>query len=359
MSEIKKRFYPDRYEATYRVMEAQHNWRLDSFMMKYWPTLSRQALKRKISKAEITIEGREKPFPHRPSTKVWEGDIVKFVTHKTIHEDEYWRGEKIELEWDFPIVYEDEHIAAISKPPYMSTHPTGRHLFFCATVLTEQIFGKPTHSIHRLDRETSGILLIGKHPKASQKISDEFENRRVKKVYLFIGRKKKSVSFPIRATERLGQKNDSDYRMYMYCFPENSFDGKASETLFESVFEDDDYVVGLAYPKTGRQHQIRAHACQHGFPLLGDKLYDGGIPMFQRFKDLVASEEDHNQMQIPRQALHAIAISFDYYIKNESLELISPFPNDFKDWINRHLKANVSDLEICVNERIKTYFQKN
>ena len=70
------------------------------------------------------------------------------------------------------------------------------------------------------------------------------------------------------AEERLGQKEDSEYRMYIYRWPKDSHEGKYSKTEFQALWENDDYILALAFPYTGRQHQIRAHACEHGFPLL-------------------------------------------------------------------------------------------
>ena len=77
-----------------------------------------------------------------------------------------------------------------NKPAYMSTHPTGRHLFHCATVYYEQKLNQSTvHSIHRLDRETSGVLLLAKNPTTANQLTVEFENNNVKKCYFFIAEK--------------------------------------------------------------------------------------------------------------------------------------------------------------------------
>ena len=119
--------------------------------------------------------------------------------------------------------------------------------------------------------------------------------------------KKKELSFPIIANERLGTLEETIPRVYNHCFPEDSRQGKHAQTEFIDLYQNENYLIGLAFPKTGRQHQIRSHAAHHGFPLIGDKLYNGDPTVFMRFKDFIATEDDHKLMQIPRHALHAIA----------------------------------------------------
>lgn len=357
MTQIQKKFYPDKYVATFSVEETNHNCRLDAFLMLFYPSHSRQHLKRKIDDGSVKISGRN--AKHKPSTKLKQGDIVTITIIKTSHEDEYWRGEKLELEMDVPILFEDDELLAISKPPYMSTHPTGRHLFYCATVLMEAKYGHIIHSIHRLDRETSGVMLMAKTASCSQKIGDEFENRTIKKCYFLIGvKRERTPDFPFTAEERLGQKENSEYRMYIYRWPKKSNEGKHSKTEFHALWENDDYILALAFPYTGRQHQIRAHACEHGFPLLGDKLYDGGIPFFKRFKDGLATQEDFDLMQLSRQALHAIGINFPYFNEGHQRKtIISKLPKDIKEWIVENLSLKIDQLELDIEAKIKDYFK--
>ena len=85
-------------------------------------------------------------------------------------------------------IFEDENIIIVNKPPFMCTHPTGKHLFNCATTYFENIHNKTMHSIHRLDRETSGILLLGKEIKTTARLTQAFEDCAIKKCYLFIAK---------------------------------------------------------------------------------------------------------------------------------------------------------------------------
>jgi 23S rRNA pseudouridine1911/1915/1917 synthase len=355
MAEISKRFTTEFYEAIYQVDEDQDGMRLDQYCSHFLVSFSRQQIKKKIAAGEVKI--RNRPFPHKASVKVYYREVVEFITYRGDMEDEYWRGEKLELEFTPKVIFEDEDIIAISKPPYMTTHPTGRHLFNCATVFFETKYGHTIHSIHRLDRETSGVLLLGKSPKAAQLCTDFFEKDQVKKCYFFIAHAGHPPKFPFVAKERLGSEDDFIPRLYVHCYPENSMKGKHAKTTFQKLYEEGGYILGLAYPKTGRQHQIRSHAAHHGFSLLGDKLYNGDPLMFGRFKDGIATQEDHDQMQLSRHALHATALHLPYPIGSSSL-LRAPIPNDFKEWIEKSLpKCDIKLIEEKIDQLVSESFK--
>lgn len=352
MTILYKKFHPQTFEAAYQVNEEQSGMRLDQYLLIYMKSFSREQIKKKIKDGDARIEGR--PYPHRPNAKVYEKEVVVFKINNTEHEVEYWRGEKLQLELNPKIIYEDENLYVISKPPYMSTHPTGKHLFNCATVVLEHNSGKPTHSIHRLDRETSGVMLVGKNSKTSSYYGQCFENELIKKCYFFIAISNEDYkgADEFTANERLDVGGEGLRRVYIDYYPENAPEGKRAQTDFEIVHREGKYVIGLAYPQTGRQHQIRVHALAHGLPLLGDKLYLGSYKMFQRFKDLYATKEDHDLMQISRHALHAFALSIPW--EKGRKVFTSEIPHDLRDWINTNLKVKTNDLEKKFNERVSS-----
>jgi 23S rRNA-/tRNA-specific pseudouridylate synthase len=198
------------------------------------------------------------------------------------------------------------------------------------------------YPIHRLDRETSGTLLLGKNPKINAYFTDLFETTQVHKCYFLIGiKKQESIPEKFTANERLSSPDHGEKIMQVQFYPENSIDGKASKTEFNILYQNEKYVLGLAFPHTGRQHQIRVHAMAHGFPLLGDKIYLGGYSMFERFKDYEATSDDCELLQLPRQALHALAITMMY--KEKETTFISPLPLDLQHWI----KKNIPDLNFA------------
>lgn len=354
MSEIEKFFSVERYVVTHPVQLEQDGWRLDQFVQKCMPTLSREYLKKKIEKGEVEISGR-KP-PHKPSVKVHYGEKVTIITpNDGMIEDEYWHGEIVPKDQAPSIVFEDKELLVINKPPYMITHPAGRNLFYCATVWYETIFKHTIHSIHRIDKETSGLLMLGKNPKVSQRVSSLFENDKVRKCYFFIAHKRgHALSFPFTAKQRMDREEDKVPRGMMYHYPENSEKGKESETHFELLLEKDGYVLAFAFPLSGRQHQIRVHASCNGYPLLGDKLYNGDPGVFMRFKDRVATPDDHDKMEIPRQALHAVALKLAYPGPGMQ-HFIAPLPKDLADWMQNKLKLNIPEIEKLIAEKVKGF----
>lgn len=354
MSQVEKSFTTEKFVASYPVRPEHDGLRLDQFVMTCMPTLSRQFLKSKIEKGEVEIAGR-KP-PHKSSVKVHDGERVTITTWNDSEiEEEFWEGKVVSKIASPTEVFEDDDIIVINKPPFMITHPAGRNLFYCATVFYETKHKKTIHSIHRLDRETTGILMLGKNPKAAQKVSVLFEEDKVRKCYFLIARKNPgAASFPFTAKERMGRKENVIPESMMFTFPEHSEDGKEAETHFELILEKDDYVLALAFPVTGRQHQIRVHAAHHGYPLLGDKIYNGDPYVFIRFKDNEATTEDHQHMQIPRQALHAAALKLTYP-KDEATHFIAPLPEDLAAWIEDKLGLKRDQVEVMMEEKIKKF----
>lgn len=350
MNDVTKTFSTEKYVATHPVREEHDGWRLDQFVMQCMPSLSRQFLKKKIEKGEVEISGRTPP--HKPSVKVHSGERVTITTHNDgLIEEEFWHGEVVPKTEKPSVIFEDAGLLAINKPPYMITHPAGRNLFYCATVFFETIYKKTIHSIHRLDRETSGLLLLAKDPSTAQKVASLFEIDQVRKCYFLIAHKMPGATpFPFTASERLGRKDGSLPEAMMFCFPENSEEGKESETRFECLLERDGYVLALAFPLTGRQHQIRAHAAAHGYPLLGDKIYNGDPTIFMRFKDNAATDEDHEKMQIPRQALHAAALKLLYHGKPK--HFIAPLPGDLAEWLKNNLGLEFQEVEKLMEQKI-------
>ena len=354
MSEVEKSFSTEKYVVTYPVHLEQDGWRLDQFVQKCMPTLSRQYLKKKIEKGEVEISGRRSP--HKSSVKVHYGEKVTITTHNDgVIEEEYWHGEPVPKDQKPGIVFEDEELLVINKPPFMITHPAGKNLFYCATVFFETIYKKTIHSIHRIDRETSGLLLLGKNPKVSQRVSLLFEEDKVRKCYFFIAHKKEGArSFPFTAKERMDREEGKIPRGMMSVWPENSDLGKESETYFELILEKENYVLAMAFPLTGRQHQIRVHAATNGYPLLGDKLYNGDPGIFIRFKDHVPTPEDHEIMEIPRHALHATALKLTYP-KDKSTYFIAPLPEDLAQWLKSKLHLERDEVERLIKLKIEQF----
>ncbi|HWD18610.1 MAG TPA: pseudouridine synthase [Verrucomicrobiae bacterium] len=167
------------------------------------------------------------------------------------------------------IVHEDEHLLVVNKPAGWNTHSPGP---FANEGLYEWLKNRePRWSrlaiIHRLDKETSGVMLFGKAPEANRSLSHQFEDRRVRKKYLFLTDRPSArssfdaVSDLIRVNERY----------------KSGPGGQRAETHFRLLSTEGGRFLWEAEPRTGRTHQIRVHASEHGIPIVGDVMY-GGSP---------------------------------------------------------------------------------
>ena len=355
MSILYKKFTDTSFEVCYQVHSPHDGMRLDQFLQIYFPSFSRQQIKEKIRLGEVIIEKRV--GKHKPNTKVYEKDKLVCFVNKTSHEDEWWNGEKLELD-KLTIAYEDDEIFAINKPPYMATHPTGKHLFNCATVHLEAKEQKTIHSVHRLDRETSGMLLLARNPTAAKKYTQYFENNQVSKCYFFIAASNELYNGEQEfvANERLDTGGEGLMRVLIGHYPSESKTGKVAKTHFHVLHTEGKYVLGLAFPVTGRQHQIRVHALAHGLPLLGDKIYYGSYKMFQSFKDLYATKEDYDKMELSRHALHATAINVPF--EESRRTFFSPFPKDLILWMKQKITVSPEDIEAMALKKINDYFKE-
>ncbi len=353
-SEKTKSFKSDKYVVSHPVQPHHEGLRLDAFVQLFMPTLSREFIKGKIDKGEVEISGRRPP--HKPSVKVHHGEQVTIVTHNShVLEDERWHGEPLTLTEEPVVVYEDDLIIACHKPAFMTTHPAGRHLFYVATVHFGTIHGKTIHSIHRLDRETSGLLLLGKTPEAAQRIGRLFEEDKIRKCYFLIAHKGEGARpFPFTAKEAIGERPGAPRGMQQ-AFDEQSAEGRAAETTFELLLERDGYVLALAFPVSGRQHQIRVHAALHGYPLIGDKMDNGDPTVFMRFKDNEATPADHERMQIPRQALHALALQVPYPDPDELTLYRAPLGEDLVEWLEQRLGLTRAEVDALVENHLRRW----
>jgi len=331
MGQRSKTFSTKLYEVIYEVEEKDHGIRLDQFLAQFFSSFSRVQIKKKIQRGDIKILDRK--HPNKASIKVYHREQVRVQTKSEDASPPTWNNQSIELQ-DPSIVFEDEDLLIINKPPYMATHPTGRYLFYTATTFFEEKLDQRIHSIHRLDRETSGCLILGKSPAISQKFMNYFEEGKIKKAYFFIAHEKEITEENFLIDKRLGEISDYVPRLYAHCFDKDSKQGKHASTYFKKIHTEKDFGLYLAYPITGRPHQIRAHANFAGLPLVGDKLYlDPEI--FIRFQNEQETEDDFSTLMLSRQALHAMSIQIPH--RNQSQIFQAELPADIFNWIKENL----------------------
>lgn len=227
------------------------------------------------------------------------------------------------------ILFEDPDYLVLNKPPLLATLADRSNPINLLKLVREKY---PEATVgHRLDKETSGILIVAKNAEAYRAISLQFENRKVIKVYHAIvqGRPdftNKTVDAPI---EKL-----SDGRVRI------SNAGKPAQTVFNSINAFSQHTLVEARPITGRMHQIRIHLSHINYPICGDATY-GGPPIFlsdikRRYKP---SKNNTEETLIKRFALHSKKIQF-LGLNGDAIEVEAPYPKDFKALLNQLERNN-------------------
>jgi 23S rRNA pseudouridine1911/1915/1917 synthase len=208
------------------------------------------------------------------------------------------------------------------------------------------------------------MLLLAKNPASATPLTQMFEQGAVKKCYLFIARNhSRTIScndqFEINYRLSSEKRGFGEKRIYVQHHPAESTVGKHATTHFKILYHNQQYTIGLAFPQTGRQHQIRVHALVAGLPLVGDKLYLGGYPLFQRFKENQVSNEDYDLMEIPRHALHALAINLPYPQNGQRTTFTAPIPEDLIKLIASQVKTDPKNIEQQIQQQLELFSNLN
>jgi 23S rRNA pseudouridine1911/1915/1917 synthase len=238
---------------------------------------------------------------------------------------------------DLVVLYEDESVIAVDKPPMLVVHPSGRHLTDTliqrvhAVYKSERLHRDARPRLcHRLDRETSGIVLIGKDPESHQDLMRQFEQREVEKEYLAIVHGAPQFDSGV-VDLPLGQARASSIRLKMAVVS----DGLESQTEWSVVRLLPGRTLIACRPKTGRQHQIRVHMDAIGHPLVGDKLYGLDEQIFQRSADGELTGEDMHELELPRHALHNHSLTFAHPRTGGELRIECPLAPDLRVYLDR------------------------
>ncbi len=229
----------------------------------------------------------------------------------------------------FDVVYEDAHILAIDKPAGLPVHPSATYHKNTLTFLLRQRFGdRPPQIAHRLDRETSGLLLCGRTREAERALKLDFENRRVRKRYLAIVRG--SMPDDEGRIELRMDRAKEGLHLLMEVTPEGR--GAPAITEYHVVARRPDATLVALAPHSGRQHQLRVHLSALGFPIVGDKLYgpEGSEP-FLEYIETGMTEALRRRLGHHRHALHAYELEFTHPSGAETMTLRAPLSPDLVD----------------------------
>lgn len=225
---------------------------------------------------------------------------------------------------EIPLIWCDEIFLVVNKPAGLPTLPDGYQPDApCLIRLLSAKYGR-LWTVHRLDKATSGVIVLARNPEAHRALNTQFQEHRVNKTYhaLVVG----SPSWNNRLTEYpLKPNGDRRHRTVVDCAQ-----GKPSVTHFTVLERFCGYTLMQAIPETGRTHQIRAHLAAEGFPLVCDKLYGDGQPVcLSGYQPIDNDSEASANAIFSRTGLHAWSLQFVHPMSGEGLNCSAPYPSDF------------------------------
>lgn len=280
--------------------------RIDAYMAEKYENISRVAIQRLIETGKILVNGKKV----KASYKVQVNDKITMEEEKAVEVE--LKAQDIPVE----IIYEDRDIIVVNKPKGMVVHPANGNpdgtlvnaiMAICKDSLSG-IGGEIRPGIvHRLDKDTSGILIVAKNDKAHINLSEQIKEHKVKKTYIalvkgIVKENNATINMPIGRSEKDRKKMAVTKK------------GKEAITHFKVLKRYDKYTLLEINIETGRTHQIRVHLSQIGYPIVGDEVYSKG----------------KNEWNIKGQCLHAKSLDFKHPVTNENMHLEAKIPQYFE-----------------------------
>lgn len=309
----------DVIELTLTVDDMHDGCRLDRFLSDRITRLSRNRIRAIIEGGQVRLEDA---VP-RPSTRVRAGQNLRLRRPAPVEPPAVL---------DYRVVHQDDQVLVVDKPAGLPVHPSARYHRHTLTAVMRDRLG-PDHGwqmAHRLDRETSGVLIFGQTGPAASALKRAFALRDVDKTYLALVRGE--VAEPLAIDVPLGPAQGSAVRIKIG--PRALDDGGQVartdvEPLRVGVFNREPATLVRAFPRTGRQHQIRVHLAHVGHPIVGDKLYGIDERWFIEVTEQGRPvDELEAELGLHRQALHAESLQLPHPRDGARVTFTAPWPEE-------------------------------
>jgi 23S rRNA pseudouridine1911/1915/1917 synthase len=290
-------------DKTYSLIADEGDARLDKYVCARHPELSRTRVQKLIAAGKVTVNGQSA----KPGLRLNIGDRIELNIPPTPPQE--LKPEAIPLK----VIYEDDDLLAVDKPAGLTVHPAPGHP---AHTLVNAILAHFPHLadigdslrpgvVHRLDKDTSGVMLVAKNSQAQADLSRQFKSHSVTKAYLALVKGRLEPENGIIEAD-IGRDPRNRKKMAVVAA------GREARTEYRVVKYIGDYSLLEMMPETGRTHQIRVHLAAIGFPVVGDKIYGVKAPF------------------LTRQFLHASRLGFKLPSTGEYVEFESELPEDLQ-----------------------------
>jgi 23S rRNA pseudouridine1911/1915/1917 synthase len=316
-------------QASFPVSPELSGMRLDRALARLLPGVSRTRLQELIRDGGVRVDGE---LALRPSQTLEGHRTIELVG---LPRSRMRRGAAAGA--SFELLYEDEHLAAIAKPPGMIAHPTSMVQGGTVSELAVARWGElPAPQgedrpgiVHRLDGDTSGVMVLAKSEEAGEMLVAQFRARNVKKRYIAIvlGEPRFDSDWIEKPIGRSPRRSDR-----MSVMPEG--EGRPAQTFYEVHERFGPAALVECRPRTGRTHQIRVHLASIGHPLVGERVY--------RIRRGPRPRLPGSAPQLARHALHASAIELDHPVDGRKLLFESPLWEDMQELVD-WLRARAAD----------------
>jgi 23S rRNA pseudouridine1911/1915/1917 synthase len=301
-------------EIPFTVEPNYAGWRLDHYLCAKMRRLSRTRVQRIIRRGLIAERSL------KPSTRVVPG--LSFRLRRRALDEPETPLEVREL-------HRDAAILVVDKPAGLPVHPTARYHAGTLVSVLKRTYGADFRAdpAHRLDRETSGLIVCGRTLESCQTLMRSFVEGAVHKEYLAI-----VEGWPAEDRFEVDAPIAEGTPLIRIAVRIDRIAGKPARTRFQILRrierDGERFALVRAFPETGRQHQIRIHLRQAGFPIVGDKMYGPDESYFDRFSKRCLEPEAWERLRLPRHALHAAHLSFPHPDGGRDVSFDAPLPGD-------------------------------
>jgi 23S rRNA pseudouridine955/2504/2580 synthase len=299
----------------YRVTEKYSRLRIDQFLSQRFGYLSRSEWQREILRGKISCNGMVLTGHDK---KIKAGDLLVYSGRDAAEP---------EVDTDFSVIYEDEYLLGINKPGNLPVHPAG--IFYHNTLLTflNERYPMKLHLVHRLDRETSGVVLLAKDPRVASQVQKNF-NLVVKKYLALVRGIPDKDEFMVDMPVDLDPSSDLEHKRAAFIGAR-----KMARTEFTRLVSFNGLSLLKAVPITGRQHQIRVHLKHAGYPIVGDKLYGPDEDLYNEFIRTGLTDGLLRKLGFRRSALHSRSIIIYHPVLQKRICIKAPLPEDMRQYI--------------------------